>query len=205
MKLSSRLQFLAGLIDPDNCAQIWDMCCDHAKLAIQLKENFKDSKIYAVDVVDSGLLYKGTEIKFIKEDAALIDTITPHSTVIIAGVGADTIDSILRSLLKLNNCSQVNFIVSTHSKELVMRENLTSMGFKLIRESLIKDNSQFYDILHISTGGSSKIPQIGEFEGSDRDIKIEYYQKLSRYLKLKRDRDYSLLISELTEKIIRLR
>ena len=40
MKLSNRLALIASLVDNQYTSQIWDMCCDHGKLAFYLKEKY---------------------------------------------------------------------------------------------------------------------------------------------------------------------
>ncbi len=196
MNLSKRLNTLAHLVDPNFSNQIWDLCCDHGKLAFFLQELYPESKVFAVDIVDTGYLFEATDIIFKKLDATKVKDIAAYSTVIIAGVGSDTAKSILENLLKFNNCENLRFILSVHSKELEFREFLSTLKLKLHNECIVFEQKHFYDILDVSLFGYAEIPIFNQLCADPT-----YYARLIKYYSSKREHDYSKLLDLLSKKI----
>lgn len=131
-----------------------DIGADHGKLMIALFKNGIITKGYAIENK------KGPYQRLVQalEKEELIDNIIPLysdgiedlpisvRTIVLAGMGGDTIVSILKkhpNKLKL----VTTIIVDAHGAVAKVREETSQMGFVIADEKMIKEDDKYYEII----------------------------------------------------------
>lgn len=153
MKLSKRLQTIHNMVKSP-CI-VADIGCDHGLLPIALIESKTCAKAYACDINEGPLSRARQAI----QDAGLqnkiepvlcdgLDALNEHvTTVIIAGMGYDTITGILSANMnKLKHYKQIIIQCNNHVSEL--RQWLSAHGLCIDDEQLVKEH-HFYQMLSI--------------------------------------------------------
>lgn len=187
--LSKRIASIINLTSANQ--YIYDLCCDHGEIGLGIYEKFKTNPEFKelifndqVSSICSKLKDKITSIySYIPKDmniqegpCGLID-FKENSTIVIVGVGYDTVKSILDKLPK-----HAELIISSHTKPLEMRQLLSSK-LKLKEELLVYENKQFYEILKLDTYAGQEIPKIGNFTKNEQ-YQL-YLEQLASHFKLK--------------------
>ena len=157
-KLSKRLEVVASYIN-DN-SKIIDIGCDHGLLSIYLAKKYNNIKIIASDINKNAL---GTAIKNIRKEhledrietrlGRGLDVVTPEEidTIVIAGMGANTIVGILKySTDKLINVK--NIIIQSNTDLYFLRKDVTKLGYCIEDESLVEDANIIYTVIKFSKG-----------------------------------------------------
>lgn len=157
-KLSKRLEVVSSYVK-DN-SKIIDIGCDHGLLSIYLAKKYPNIKIIASDVNKNALdnainnikinhledrieTRLGSGLNVVEQDE--IDTI------VIAGMGANTIVGILKySTDKLVNVK--NIIIQSNTDLYFLRKNITKIGYYIEDESLVCDAGIIYTIIKFSKG-----------------------------------------------------
>ncbi len=139
---------------------ILDMCCDHGYIAISLLRKNKCKKCYAVDINKLPLNKAKTNIKnnnlenyiecvesngfeFIKNKEDANDL-----AAVIAGVGGDTITSILGN--KPNVIKNMNYIlIQPNSCSRNIRRHVYSMSIHVEQEDIVFSNGAYYEYILI--------------------------------------------------------
>ncbi len=157
-KLSKRLEVVASYIK-DN-SKIIDIGCDHGLLSIYLAKKYNNIKIIASDVNENALSNAINNIK--KEHledrietrlGSGLEVVTADEidTVIIAGMGANTIVGILKySTDKLINVK--NIIIQSNTDLYFLRKNITKLGYYIEDETLVEDANIIYTVIKFSKG-----------------------------------------------------
>ena len=152
--LSQMLQTCAAFVLPGD--RVADVGCDHGYLGIHLlKENIASSVIAAdinemplqsarrnagkFGVRDSMSFYLSDGVKSIPRD---------FDTLICAGMGADTMISILEAAPWLKN-TQYRLILQCQSRRPELRKYLYSNGFSIRKETLAKDGKFIYPVTEV--------------------------------------------------------
>ncbi|WP_135454351.1 tRNA (adenine(22)-N(1))-methyltransferase [Vibrio echinoideorum] len=166
MKLSNRLQTLHSLVSNDY-QHIWDCCCDHGFLGIQLLSDHKAPQIHFVDIVPSlmneleGKLrryfpqdnnveqHEQSQWKVYCLDVAAIplDKHAGRHLVIIAGVGGDLTQKLVDDIHRQHPDKAIDFLLCPVHQQFELRSHLKSLKFGLINEVLIEENRRYYEIL----------------------------------------------------------
>ncbi len=157
-KLSKRLEVVSSYIN-DN-SKIIDIGCDHGLLSIYLAKKYDNIKIIASDVNKNAL---GTAIENIKKEhldgrietrlGSGLEVVTPEEidTVVIAGMGANTIVGILKySKDKLINVKDI--IIQSNTDLYFLRKNVTKLGYYIADETLVEDANIIYTVIKFSKG-----------------------------------------------------
>ena len=158
IKLSKRLEKIATFVDDG--ANIVDIECDHALLDIYLVLNKKDIKVVASDVNKNALNNALNNIKKYKLTDK-IDTVlsnglesidvTGLDTIIISGMGTHTMVGILyNNLSKLKNINTI--ILQSNNDVDFLRKKVTSIGYYIEQEALVKDKKIIYTIIKFKKG-----------------------------------------------------
>lgn len=157
MKISNRLKLIASLVPDD--ANVLDVGCDHALLDIFLVTHKKNIRAIASDI-NSGPLKRAIDnVKFYKVDHAIdvkqgdgIVNITAEvDTIIISGLGGNTIIDILKKDLdKLKNVKTL--VISPHGEEEKVRRFITSIGYEIADEIFTCDQNKAYVIIKFVRG-----------------------------------------------------
>lgn len=168
--LSLRLNHLLNVLPESK--HYWDLCCDHAQLAIAIAHTKNNCRVTALDIVphiieqlknnlqttypqiDTNIFQVGScELEVMTSDAASAKY--PHnSTLIMAGVGSD---SIIRFLDNIQNVEQLNFVFSSHKNVRRLREYLINhTGLLVSSESVVFDDGHYYEVICCNSQNGDK-------------------------------------------------
>ncbi len=151
MKLSQRLQTIFDMVP---YAVTADIGADHGKLIMSLFMNGKIPSGYAVenkkgpyDRLVKNLHDNGLNNDIIPLFSSGIKDLPPSvSTIIIAGMGGNTIVEIIKSgASKLKNIQTI--IVDAHSLIPEVRKCICSFGYIISDEKIIKESDIYYEII----------------------------------------------------------
>ena len=157
-KLSKRLEVVASFIK-DN-SKIIDIGCDHGLLSIYLANKYKNIKIIASDVNKNALSSAINNIKEANLEDRIetrlgsgLQIVSPEEidTVVIAGMGSNTIVGILKYAKdKLINVD--NIIVQSNTDLYFLRKNITNIGYYIEDEVLVEDKNIIYTVIKFTKG-----------------------------------------------------
>lgn len=146
--LNKKLKTIASLISKNDT--VIDIGCDHAYLAIYLKNNNLCKEVYASDISENVLNRALENIKRSKNNIIIYlsdgfkninnDKI---DTAIISGMGTSTILNIINSAPK--NINKV--IISSNNEHEALRKKMYVKKFYIQKEIVIEDNNKFYPIM----------------------------------------------------------
>lgn len=154
LPISQRLLTCCGFVAPGD--RVADVGCDHGYLGIYLLMNQIASSVIASDVRPGPLQCAVINAKkFGVEDRMsfyLSDGVRgiprDFNTLVCAGMGADTMVSILEGAPWLRS-PQYRLILQCQSKRPMLRRYLAEHGFRIFRETLAKDGRFFYPVMEV--------------------------------------------------------
>ncbi len=159
ISLSKRLKTVADLVLSKESNKIIDVGCDHALLDIYLIQNNENLKVVASDNKKAPLENARKNIEkysFLnKIEVCLKDGINnidkEVDTVIISGMGCETIIEILENDLKeLDHINRL--VLSSNNKYPQLREKVTSIGYKINEEKIIYEDKKYYIVIEFIKG-----------------------------------------------------
>lgn len=191
IKLSNRLNTIADFIDKED--NVIDIGCDHALLDIYLEK--KHNKIYyASDLRDTALEMARNNIKKYRSKKLVLkcgnglDVIEQSDnidTLIIAGMGYQTIIKILNDNDKMNNINKI--IIQSNTNPEIVKKYLIRNGFYIDKEKIVVDKNIYYIVTCYKRGKrkySDLDTEIGTFESNE---------DLSKYLDIEIKKNRILL------------
>ncbi len=191
--MNKKLRTLLNLVDRPY-ELIVDTCCDHGKLG---KAFLPSSKVLFVDQVPSIMKdlkrnleaspFQNFELKTLS--AQDLEFTTKRNLICIAGIGGMELISILESLLKKNDLSQSDFLLSPQYHIFEVRRFLNENGFKKIKEEIIfegKEDKRGRELFYLSLDKGDPIKPIGEnlFDPLNEKNR-EYFLAIYNHLKKK--------------------
>ncbi len=191
MKLSKRLAAIDQMIT-QHYDHIFDCCCDHGLLGMQLLKRQAADMIYFNDIaqplIDSlkAILIqnaKNTNWQTHCLDVSQIN-LPKHgkSLVIIAGVGGDKVIDFVKAITHNNSSVNFELLLCPVHHHYRVRKALIDLNFRLCQELLIKDNRRFYEILHISFEAPQKLSSIGNSMWDYSSLThFEYYKQVLKH------------------------
>ena len=152
--LSDRLMACCNFITPGD--RVADIGCDHGYLSIYLLTKGIAASVIASDINEGPLqsakvnaqkfgvrdkiaFYLSDGVKSIPRD---------FDTLVCAGMGADTMISILEAAPWLQD-TQYRLILQCQSKRPMLRRYLADHGWHITRETLVKEGKFFYPIMEV--------------------------------------------------------
>lgn len=157
-KLSKRLAKVASYVEENS--RIIDIGCDHGLLSIYLAKKYPKIKIIASDINRNALDNAINNIKINHLEDRIetrlgsgLDVVKAKEidTVVISGMGANTIVGILKySLDKLKYVN--NIIIQSNTDLYFLRKNITKIGYYISDEALVRDGGIIYTIIKFSKG-----------------------------------------------------
>lgn len=152
--LSNRLLACCGFVQPGD--RVADVGCDHGYLGIYLLKQGIASSVIASDV-NQGPLQAAVRnahkfgvlenISFYLSDGAR-NIPRDFDCMVCAGMGADTMISILESARWLEN-PQYRLILQCQSKVPALRRYVSDRGFAILRETLAEDGKFLYPVMEL--------------------------------------------------------
>ena len=158
IKLSPRLAGIAEKIPP--CDTAADVGCDHAGLSLWLVQSGRAKTVYACDIrkgplsrakaniARAGLI--GRIIPMLRDG---LDGVPPCRTVIIAGMGGETIAGILSRAEWTKNPGCTLFL-QPMTADFELREFLYHNGYAITDESYVREGDKLYIILTVIPGNT---------------------------------------------------
>ncbi len=154
LPLSNRLLACCGFVHPGD--RVADVGCDHGYLGLYLLQQGIASSVIASDVNEMPLESArqnaakfgfSQEMRFYLSDGAR-NIPRDFDCMVCAGMGADTIISILDSARWLEN-PKYRLILQCQSKRPELRQWLYDAGYRINRETLAKDGKFVYSIMEV--------------------------------------------------------
>lgn len=154
LPISSRLLACAALVAPGD--RIADIGCDHGYLSIYLLQKGIACSAIAADVNEGplqsarrnsekyGVAHK---MSFHLSDG-VCNVPRDFDTLICAGMGADTMISILSNAPWLQN-QQYRLILQCQSKTPSLRQYLSQQGWQIVREAILRDGRFLYTVMEV--------------------------------------------------------
>lgn len=152
--ISPRLLACCGFISPG--ARVADIGCDHGYLGIHLLLNNIASSVIAADVNQQPLdsAYRNAhkygvqdKMSFYLSNGA-VSIPRDFDTMVCAGMGADTMISILTAAPWLKN-DQYKLILQCQSKTPMLRKFLSQAGWHIARETVLRDGRFLYTVMEV--------------------------------------------------------
>lgn len=175
--LPPRLLYIASLVPTGSL--VADVGTDHAHLPIYLIENSITDRVIASDIVDGPLASAkknisahglDDKIEIIKSDGLVkVFPLSPE-TVIIAGMGGETIRDII-SACDYSKQAAPLFLLQPMTHAEVLRKHLIENGFSIIDESVIREQHRYYVI--ISAQFTKEKKHYFEFDSTNVDLIYE--------------------------------
>ncbi len=153
VSLTPRLSAIAALVPSGSL--VADIGTDHALLPIYLIENGITERVIASDIVDGPLCSAkkniaahGLEekISIIKSDGLVKVCPFAPKTIVIAGMGGETIRDII-SACDYSVSGVPYFILQPMTHTELLRKYLIESGFSILSETVIKEQHHFYVII----------------------------------------------------------
>ncbi len=193
--LSSRLLACAGYVSPGE--RVADVGCDHGYLGIYLLKNGIAASVIAADI-NEGPLHSA----FLNAHKyGVADKMSFHlsngvqniprdfNTLVCAGMGADTMISILKAAPWLQS-KQYRLILQCQSKTPMLRQYLSENGWRIAEESVLRDGRFLYTVMEIWWQPDYPKLSIGEchippamLENPSKET-IEYYHRTIKKLQI---------------------
>jgi len=186
-----RLNVIAQMIEGDY-THIWDMCCDHGFLGMELLERGQPS-VHFVDIQEHLVALVGAELERMSFDgqwhchccdAASVDL--PDESpqlVVIAGVGGDTCVDMVRSIVERHPGQQLEFLLCPVRQMEHVRFELDALGLGLISDTLMLERGKYHEIMHLSSASQVPIGAIGQcFWDADDAGQARYRRSRMQYL-----------------------
>lgn len=203
--LKKRLLTIASLVSTKS---VVDVGCDHGYLDIYLTK--KNIHCTATDISEKSLKKAIDNFKKynLKIDTVLTDglnnvSIKKEDTIIISGMGCDTIIKILNK--KMNN----DLIISSNNNTEKLRRYIVNLGYIIAVEKFVLENNKGYVIIKF-VKGNKKYTDLDYIIGPVIDDKVYFNYLLSKYEKifkkipnfyLNKRNYYKMLIKELKKRI----
>lgn len=170
MKLSKRLEAVAGLVSDSQC--VADVGTDHGYIPIYLVENQKAEKAIAMDI-NKGPLLRAEENIEIHGLANQIETrlsdglkkVLPGEcdAVVIAGMGGNLVIKILEEGKHIRQ-SVREWILQPQSELWKVREYLVANEYCIVDEDIVEEDGKIYPMMKVVNGISE----------SYQDIELQY-------------------------------
>ena len=201
---SKRIKTILSLLDA--CDNIIDIGCDHAYVAI-LMAYHGSKKILATDIHKGALEIAKDNIKKegleniiqtkLTDGLVGIDT-KDYNTLVIAGMGASTIISILSLKEKLKSIKKI--IIQSNNDLDILRKYMESINYKINKEIVVYEKGHYYTIIEYICGKDTLKPYEYLYGKYNKDNK-EYYEYINKKLdylldKVPRDKNKELKLKK---------
>ncbi|PKF54048.1 SAM-dependent methyltransferase [Alteromonadales bacterium alter-6D02] len=152
---------------------IWDCCCDHGFLGIELLkqqhkkvgESERQSNIHFVDIVPTIMTQLSEKLSrhFLHQplwhvhclDVASLPLseypVSERHLIIIAGVGGELTQWFVKAIVAQNPQHQLEFLLCPLRQHYQLRKTLSELDLRLVDEQLLQENKRFYEMIHVTS------------------------------------------------------
>lgn len=188
--ISDRLKTVAQLVLKEQSNGIIDVGCDHALLDIYLLQNNNNLRIVASDLREKPLenakkniekysFLNKIELK-LQDGLGILDDYI--DTIIIAGMGEDTIrDILIKGKRYLKQIKRI--VISSNSKFPLVRKEINSLGFVINDERIVYEEDKYYIIMEFIKGNKEYNNEELFFGPILLNNKDEMFYKYYNYIK----------------------
>ncbi len=190
IKLTPRLETITELIK--NSEVTADIGTDHAYLPVSLIERGKTKRAIASDIAEGPLMRAAETVRKHRMSdmislrlGAGLETLTPidmADTIIIAGMGGETIAEILENSPKIVNAAKL-IIAQPMSSVPEFRDYIYESGYSNIREHLAVEGCKIYNIISMSPIKTTNAPLEPHERLVGRDLPARRPEHFDKYLK----------------------
>lgn len=161
--LSGRLRAIAALVPPGSRAA--DIGTDHGYLPVWLLQNQRVSFMAACDVNHAPLEHaRQSAAQYGLEDAVAfrlgdgLSRIAPEEvdTIIIAGMGGETIAAILDAAPWTKEPRRYRLLLQPMTKQPFLRTWLAEHGYQFLEERLVYENHTYFPVMMVTGGGTGE-------------------------------------------------
>lgn len=160
--LTGRLGALAGLVASAPCQRLVDVGCDHATVPVQLLKEGICTSVLVTDLrkgpleaarrrADQAGVREGFDA--LQKDGLKGVELLPTDTLLISGLGGDTISAILESDPEKTRRPE-RIIIQSQTKEELVRRALMDCGRPISQELCLEDKGQVYLIILSDRSGT---------------------------------------------------
>lgn len=206
--LSIRLKSIIPFLSASD--KVVDIGCDHAYLSIFLYENKICQSVIATDINENALetakkniRERNLPIRTVLTDGLKNISIKDYDTIIISGMGTNTILHILSDKKKLEHVKKI--ILQSNNNRVELREKMNKRGYYLEDEKIVYDNKKYYiTMLFVKSDKLNTKEEIkyGIIKEENRDYYnyvIASYENIIAKLPFKRFRERRLLKKSIKE------
>ena len=203
--LSKRLKAIYDVVPNSN--RVIDVGCDHALLSISLLKNNKALEVIATDINENALSfayknkekYKANNLIINKTDGLSNIELKKGDTIVISGMGTNTIIHILKNAsLDLID----NIVIQSNNNLYELRKFVVENGFYIDYECVVKDKNKYYVIIKLKKG-FKKYSIIDLYLGINKVIDKDYADYLiEKYSKLYNRIPYKSFIKKIKYRLL---
>ena len=145
--------------------EIWDCCCDHGYLGINILSAKLCEKLIFVDQLphiiknlqDKLQSFEMSNHEFIVADAGNLkfDSTQKH-LVILAGVGGECSVDIIQRIEKEHKNIEIDYIICPSASQLFLRKYLHEEKFNSLDEKIVCEKNRCYEIFFVSRKATNK-------------------------------------------------
>lgn len=138
---------------------LWDLCCDHGYLGINILQAGLPGQLFFVDqvptITDKLQQRLGnrpsSQVQVLTTDAGGL-RVDPHKRhlMIIAGVTGTNVIAILQKIIANNQPVRLDMMICATRGNADIRQYLQEIGAGLLHECLVTEKSRHYEVLHVS-------------------------------------------------------
>ena len=193
--ISPRLLACARLVPQGN--RVADVGCDHGYLGIYLLKNGIARSVIASDIRKGPLeaAVRNAQKFGVTQSISfhLCDGVTQiprdFDTLVCAGMGADTMISILESAPWLKDI-KYRLILQCQSKTHTLRKYLSENGWQIVAEHILRDGRFLYTVMELCYREDARPLSVGEcyfpavLQNNPTDVLTEYYLRTVKKLEI---------------------
>lgn len=190
-RLNSLLQLVVDAQQHQRYDTIWDCCCDHGYLGINLLQRKLADKVVFVDQVASIMQqlqprlrnYPEQTYELLTADAGQLTLASEQRHLIImAGIGGENIVKMLRGIAHNNPNTNIDILCCPTTTQFHLREYLADRNYSLTREFLVTENNRDYEVIYVQhrehVSHVNPVSNTGQMWNGDQRRHHRYLQKL---------------------------
>ena len=201
--LGARLQSIFDIVESvqhsNRYDSIWDCCCDHGYLGINILNANISGKLYFVDQVPHIIKrlvpkleqYPADKYDLFSADAGELKfSSQQRHLVILAGISGKTIIKVLQTIKQNHPDGDIDFILCPTNAIYNVRDYLNQQPLSLLDEILVTEKNRHYEVIYVSSlvgssvgdGAEGKAVSLtGAMWDGDNQIHQGYLHKLIKH------------------------